>query len=82
MKVRIPILAACASMLALMLAATTDTFAKDEKTFLDGLGLASKNKAKGGKNVGGGAPGINSNLYYGDSVGNKKATKAGTKPRN
>jgi hypothetical protein len=80
MKVRILILAACASMLALMLAATTDTFAKDEKTFLDGF--ASKNKAKGGTNVGGGAPGINSNLYYGDSVGNKKATKAGTKPRN
>jgi hypothetical protein len=51
MKIRIAILAACASTLALALAATTDTFAKDEKTFLDGN--ASVGKAKEGKKAGG-----------------------------
>jgi hypothetical protein len=51
MKMRITILVACASALALALTATatTDTFAKDEKTFLGGD--ASVGKAKKGKDA-------------------------------
>jgi hypothetical protein len=52
MTIRIAILAACASALALGFGAITDTFAKDEKTFLDGN--ASFGKAKEGKKDAGG----------------------------